>query len=148
MNQIHVGFTGTRQGMTDKQKTTLHKILVSNNNIKNVDVLHHGDCKGADADAHYECWKLAISIILHPPDNPKHRNYCDTGPYEDMVKEINPTKPYLTRNHDIVDETDYLIACPDGYKEELRSGTWATIRYAKKQHVLVYIIYPDGTLGH
>jgi len=53
-------------------------------------------------------------------------------------------RPPLTRNHDIVDCTELLIACPKSMKEELRSGTWATVRYARKLERPVIIIYPNG----
>jgi predicted Rossmann fold nucleotide-binding protein DprA/Smf involved in DNA uptake len=42
-----------------------------------------------------------------------------------------------------VNETGVLVAMPDG-PEELRSGTWATVRYARKQGKDGRIIYPDG----
>jgi hypothetical protein len=38
------------------------------------------------------------------------------------------------------------LACPRGYTEELRSGTWATIRYARKTGVPYVIIFPDRTV--
>lgn len=38
-------------------------------------------------------------------------------------------------------------AAPKDFKEELRSGTWATIRYAVKQQKRVIIIFPDGSTG-
>jgi hypothetical protein len=38
-----------------------------------------------------------------------------------------------------------LIAFPTSKKEILRSGTWACIRYAKKQKKDIFIIYTDGT---
>lgn len=46
-----------------------------------------------------------------------------------LIKE----KSYLNRNKDIIDQSDFLIACPqDKEQEVLRSGTWSTIRNAKK----------------
>ena len=54
-------------------------------------------------------------------------------------------KPYLERNKDIVDETGLLIATPKG-EEIVRSGTWSTIRYARKNHKKIIIIMPNGNL--
>jgi hypothetical protein len=49
-------------------------------------------------------------------------------------------KPYLERNLNIVKNSSILIACPiDKNKEELRSGTWSTIRQAKKAKIPIYI---------
>lgn len=53
--------------------------------------------------------------------------------------------PYLWRNHQIVDATSALIAAPFGFEEELRSGTWATVRYARKLGRPVRFFWPDGT---
>jgi hypothetical protein len=38
-----------------------------------------------------------------------------------------------------------LAACPKG-PEERRSGTWATVRYARKTGKPVVIFWPDGTV--
>ena len=56
-----------------------------------------------------------------------------------------PELPPLVRNHKIVGAVHLLIATPKTDKEELRSGTWATIRYAKKVRLSTCIVYPDGT---
>ena len=57
-----------------------------------------------------------------------------------------PPKDYLDRNHDIVDQTDLLIATPKENTEVLRSGTWATIRYAKKINKPTWIIETNGNI--
>ena len=43
-----------------------------------------------------------------------------------------------------MDNSDILIATPKEKEEQLRSGTWATIRYAKKTKKIVFLVYPDG----
>lgn len=62
-----------------------------------------------------------------------------------MSDEKREPLPYLARNCVIVDEADILLACPKG-PEEQRSGTWATVRYARKQNKRIVIVYPDGTI--
>lgn len=79
-----------------------------------------------------------FKIIVHPPKNNTMRSYCKG----DVIKE---EKEYIKRNHNIVDESDMLVAFPSTKSEILRSGTWATIRYARKQNKLVLIIFPDGS---
>lgn len=37
-----------------------------------------------------------------------------------------------------------LIAFPPSKEEITRSGTWSTIRYARKCHKSLIIVYPDG----
>jgi len=52
-----------------------------------------------------------------------------------------PEKTYLERNLDIVKNSSLLIACPiNKNKEELRSGTWSTIRKARKHKLTIYIL--------
>lgn len=83
---------------------------------------HHGDCVGADAEAHAIAVDLGIPVVIHPPLDPKARAGCQS-------QYIRERHPYVERNHHIVQETDYLIAAPKG-PEVTRSGTWATVRYA------------------
>ena len=132
-----VGFTGTEKGMTSAQKQTLCLLLDS----LDVTEFHHGDCVGADAEAHEIALDRGIRIVIHPPTDSKKRAFCKGA------VEIREPKPYLDRNHDIVDEGDgALIATPFEEKEILRSGTWATVRYAYKmgRAVDVFVIRPEG----
>lgn len=131
---MHIGFTGTRNGLTEWQIGSLAEILARYSSI----TVHHGDCIGADEDFSAMALFVAECIVIHPPNQGRMRAYCNGDEYR-------PMKPYLQRNHDIVDECDILIACPSG-PEVLRSGTWATIRYANKQGKTVYIIMPDGSI--
>lgn len=119
---IKVGFTGTAEGMSDTQKAQFKKTLAS----LPVTEFHHGDCVGADAEANGIACELDINIIIHPPENGYKRAYCSGA------SEILPAKPYLERNHDIVDAVDVLFVAPKTNEEQRRSGTWATYRYAKK----------------
>ena len=103
---------------------------------------HHGDCVGADEQA----LKLVIDAVgpwtvSHPPTDPKMRANTRNA------QERQP-KPYLARNDDIVDETDHLIACPGKLHEEGRSGTWATIRHARRTGKPITIIWRDGSVKH
>jgi hypothetical protein len=59
---------------------------------------------------------------------------------------MRPERPYLDRNKDIVRETASLIAAPAEPEEQLRSGTWSTVRFARKQGKPVFLILPDGTV--
>lgn len=78
-------------------------------------------------------------VVIHPPKDESKRAFS-------IADEVRGAKPYLQRNKDIVDETDVLIATPKGNEEELRSGVWATIRYARKQKKKIVIIFPDGSI--
>lgn len=121
---MKIGFTGTQKGMSKHQK---EHVIFHIMELQPIEV-HYGMCIGAD-DEMYNIIKNCFpncKIIGHPPINKSkyaHRE-CD---------EYRQPKEYLIRNHDIVDETDLLIACPFEDDEVLRSGTWATIRYGKKK---------------
>jgi hypothetical protein len=121
---MKIGFTGTQQGMSDRQKRQLAALLTS---LKGTE-FHHGDCIGADEEADGIAAQLGLRIVIHPPDNMSKRAFRTRWPNR---VEREPL-PYLERNHHIVDETEVLIAGPKSEQEELRSGTWATVRYARK----------------
>lgn len=132
MNKIY-GFTGTRTGLNINQKTTIINLLTDElNKGFNIEV-HHGDCVGADKDFHDICEKLNIKIVIHPPNDDKLRAFCQS-------LKIKSPKPYLNRNRDIVDESNILIGCPLSNVEIIHSGTWYTIRYARKVNKETLII--------
>lgn len=134
-NVMKVGFTGNRDGMTEEQRKTVKHLL----SIRPVE-LHHGDCIGCDAFAHTIATDLRIPIIGHPPDLPGQRMFLHYA-------EEREEKPYLERNHDIVDETNILIACPNKAEANaMRSGTWATVRYARKVGKPIIVVYPSGRM--
>jgi len=135
---INIGFTGTQGALTNPQKRQLSLVL-SSCKVQGVIHLHHGDCIGADAFAN-DLWRGEFRgmTIAHPPSDPKKRAFCVCDVYL-------PEKPYLERNHDIVNSTQVLLACPMGMTETLRSGTWATVRYAREPQKPLCIIFPDGS---
>ena len=130
-----IGFTGTKEGMRLEQMETLEGLLRTLQWKYGFLELHHGDCKGADWQVHNLAMKLGFKIVIHPPKNSKQRAFC-------KGYEIRAEKDYLVRNHDIVNECEHLIVVPKLRKEELRSGTWATYRYAKKLNKDCTIIWP------
>jgi len=136
---MKVGFTGTQNGMTAEQLRTFGEIIKK----LRIDEFHHGDCVGADKEAVEAVIYVQpdVHVVCHPPENPSKRAFTS-------FNETRDEKPYLVRNHDIVDECGLLIATPWEYAEELRSGTWATIRYARKSGKRIVVIYPDGTLQY
>jgi hypothetical protein len=134
---LKVGFTGTQRGMTPEQRKTLTSLF----RVLSFDEFHHGDCVGADAEAFSLVHSFTSSrIVVHPPLNTSKRAF--TTHYD----ESRPERDYLDRNHDIVDETDLLIATPSEPTERLRSGTWATVRYARKSKKDVILVFPNGSL--
>lgn len=131
---MRLGFTGTRKGMTVAQRFVFADILKATASGE----LHHGDCLGADAGAHSIACDLGWDIIIHPPKNNKARAFCRPA------KVIAPPDDFIVRNHHIVDDTEMLVAAPGSECEDLRSGTWATVRYARKLRRPIAIIWPSG----
>lgn len=105
--------------------------------------VHHGDCIGADVQFDEICRALPlIRIHIHPPIDSKSRAWKT----EIVPSTVHQLLPFLDRNHAIVDACDFLIAVPSDSHERKRSGTWATIRYARKQGKRIYLVMPDGTV--
>ena len=129
---IKIGFTGTRHGMSDEQKIEFKKIVKS----KECEEFHHGMCVGSDEQAHAIIKDLKIKIVGHPPSFKKFMTDC-------LCDVTMKPFVYLERNKNIVNSSDIMIATPDT-KEKIRSGTWSTIRYARKQGKRIYIIHKNG----
>jgi len=119
---MRVGFTGTREGMSQQQKEQFVVKLYELNPTE----FHHGDCIGADADAHDIVREFFpdVKVVIHPPSKTTTQAFKKGD-------ESRVPAPYIMRDKDIVDETVHLIGAPLG-PEKIRSGTWTTIRYARK----------------
>jgi hypothetical protein len=137
---MKIGFSGSQVGLTEDQYNTVFKSL----EFLRPTEAHHGRCLGADTRFHQACLDLKIPVVLHPGcdynGNSPKSGYC---PCPEKILDV---KPYLDRNKDIVDSVDLMIACPKGFEEEFRSGTWSTIRYFVKKKKRFYIVFPDGSL--
>lgn len=130
-----VAFTGTQIGMTKAQKKAFKSLLQA----MKPKVFIHGDCIGADAEAHDIAEELGLEIWIRPCFISQKRAYKKGKLLAD------PEDP-IARNHKMVDESHALIGCPKSEQQELRSGTWSTIRYAKKCGSLRWLVHPDGSV--
>jgi hypothetical protein len=137
-----VGFTGTsKRALTPEQRHSLRVVL---RNL-GVEEFHHGGCIHADAEAQEVVKSIDPNVqVFIYSSNREHTWSLDSFLNADTV--YAPKHP-LTRNKDIVRASERLVACPKLMVPEQRSGTWATIRYAKKQEKEVTIIWPDGTIS-
>lgn len=139
---MKIGFTGTQRGMTGHQLLSVDWWLGYFNQFGDITEIHHGGCIGADQEFHSMCLGLGLPVpIVHPASDvdDSKRAYL-----AGKIVQFIVAKPALKRNHDIVDSVDILIATPAQNNEILRSGTWATIRYAKKVgRVIIRILEPD-----
>jgi hypothetical protein len=133
-----LGFTGTQGAVKLIQFDALVELVKR----LNPEEAHHGDCIGADDLFHDICMDLDIPVIIHPPINASKRAYCEGFLGRWLEKD------YIVRNHDIVDESEIVIAVPPTAEELKRSGTWSTWRYAKKTGKETYLVLPNGDIEH
>lgn len=134
-----VGFTGTRKGMSESQLQQFRYVIAL---FKHADQLidrspefHHGGADGADAQAVRLARSAGFLVYVHPcvgvvrnPQDP-YLNDC-------WLEVFAP----LVRNRHIVEESHVLIAAPETDVEKVRSGTWATIRYARQKGIPVVML--------
>lgn len=134
----HLGVTATRNGLLLPQMGVAIKIFRAL--APQLEMLHHGDCIGGDAELHDLCRKVSNNLVHihgHLPNDDSQRAFCKCDSYSDPL-------PYIKRNHVIVNVSQLIVAFPAEYTMRLRgSGTWATIRYAKLRKPLI-IVYPNG----
>lgn len=138
---FHVSFTGTRHGMTVRQKHTFYGLVIHWDVVPEAVTFHHGSCMGADVEAANIANSHADFIHAHP------------GPDGDMCRELSGVddhteegKTHFARNRDMVNLCQLLIACPCDHTEQKRGGTWYTVDYARKHDKRVKIIWPNGKI--
>jgi hypothetical protein len=136
---MKIAFTGTTVGLTRSQRIELDTFLAK---LPGANELHHGMAVGADAQANDAARRLGWRTVGYPGVD-KHGEPGGRAPGL-VLDEVHPERPYLKRNRGIVAGAALLVATPRG-PEQRRSGTWATVRYARQAGVPVLIIWPDGT---
>lgn len=135
---MKLGMTGTSSGMTFRQAKTFKSVLEACTPEEFI----HGDCVGADDEAATIArmvLRSSVKIIAHPCII---EHMCAYNPYFDQR---HAAIPPLDRNRVIVNSSTGMVAFPYEYEEQQRGGTWYTIRYAKKVHRPLIIIFPDGS---
>lgn len=136
MNYKSIGITGTRGNISQFQSEWLDTWLTTNT----AKVLHHGDCIGADDMAALKFHRYDTYIIAHPGlVRKEYRAHCTAN---DLVMTSTETH---RRNFTIVKLSDLLLAFPSGPEKDFpRSGTWQTIRIARRFNRSHIIVYPQG----
>jgi len=136
---VKLGITGTRHGLSTAQYAALRCVLEEMEPA----ALLHGACRGADAVAiAIACAALEPTpYIIAYPCTLKSWTDADALTYSD---EVFQPQPPLQRNRCIVRDCDHLLALPQGMTEEVRSGTWSTVRAARKAGRPITIVWPDG----
>ena len=128
---MKIGFTGTRKigSLPVSRLHALHTLLMQRRH-NSPKTFIHGGCYGADTYAHMLAGAMDYTIVVRPSSA---QQLADMRMYHGIPFTACNVRPPLDRNRDIVDSCDFLVAMPENpEKEVLRSGTWATIRYARR----------------
>lgn len=135
---MRVSFTGSMYGMTRWQARQLADWFREHRN--RMMIFSHGCCIGADIEAHSLAREICGSALFIAvfPSTAKTR-----APIPEDSDHVAEPRPPLERNPDIVNVGhDMLLATPKEMHEVLRSGTWATIRYARKMKIPYKVLWP------
>ena len=140
-----VGVTATRRGLTDPQLVTATDVLRLRYEL-GAHTLHHGACVGGDERLAEVAFQLGYTLEAWPAELPAR--YVSERALA-LSHVVHDQQPPLERNHDIVDHaSDCLVVCPGDRVEKLRSGTWATVRYARRRPSLPRLVcWPDGAVN-
>jgi hypothetical protein len=121
----HIGFTGTRFGMSPAQLATVQALLAES--APQGGTVHHGDCVGADAELHGLARAAGLRVVIHPgpADDVAHQAGC-------AGDERREPMTHMRRNRAIVDAAAIMIAAPFEDEPQPRGGSWKTIEMARK----------------
>lgn len=141
VSDLHLGFTGTRHGVTHNQEEGILLVMLDLWKLRRSMVVHHGDCMGADATFYRLARGLdRVRIVCHPPITA----YWRAAVGGDEVRE--PLHP-IVRNSVIVRESSWMIAAPREMLEQVRGGTWSTVRRARAWGRPLAIVWRDGSIS-
>ena len=131
--------------MTAAQKATVGALL-RDLNARGFNRYVHGGCVGADYDFHRLVVDNPYLAELRVfPSNMLHAR----SPLFGATSVASPQYP-LDRNRLIVryvaQNSGCMLATPKEVQEQLRSGTWSTVRYTRKCRVPLHLVLPDGTI--
>jgi len=135
---MQLWFVGSREGMTVQQKETVKEFVFEHRYI--LQTIRHGDEIGSEQEFHHICYNLDLmdKIIIHPLNNRKHRALC-------KAPTILPPTSYEIRRQNMANNSTFLLAVVNNYKENLRSSCWSLVKLAKDKFMPVLIIFPNGT---
>lgn len=142
MSEVVLGVTGTQEGMSVAQRKAVIQWLQDLGPTS----AHHGGCIGVDEEVHELLIKVCANCIInvHPASDVSRLKVAKIKAGDTVT--IWKAAPPLKRNRLIVGSSTEMLVLPKEQEEQLRSGTWATYRYARKGLRKVTIIYPNGKM--
>lgn len=139
MNDV-LAFTGARAGLSTVQQQHLWRLLriLYGRGFR---TLLQGCAVGADE----ACALLAEQTGYLVEGHPSNVRSQISVPALICCDRLHRPAPPLVRNRVMVEAAALLLACPAG-PEVLRSGTWSTIRHARRIRRQHWLLFPDGSL--
>jgi len=137
----HLCVTGTQRGMTANQGATARALLRAFRS-EGYEWMHNGLCVGVDEELFYAGRGQGWKIHGHP-STVEGKSVASLYGACDLLED--PAPP-LDRNRAMVDASSVVLAVPGERQERLRSGTWATVRHARRTGKRVVLVYTDGSV--
>lgn len=140
---LSIGFTGTREGFTAAQREYFEAILAGLALANRYGDFHHGDCQGADAEAHDMVRALCPDWTIHIHPGPEGDSW---RAHKTGDKTYEP-KTHFARNRDIVRVSSLIVGVSKTDHRLDRGGTWYTLDFAVKSKVATKVLWPAGGVG-
>lgn len=145
MSNLNLLVTGSETGGTAAQQHALRVLIRGLKPQK----LIQGCCVGIDTLAclitiQERCASWGSQIEGWPANDvsPAKRSDWAIG----VCTQVCEWLPALDRDDRMAERADLVAAVPDTDDEALRSGTWATVRRARRRGKLTFVIRQDGTV--
>lgn len=138
-------FTGTQVGMALRQRATIRQMMTGSAlmEIRRLARILHGGCIGADDQFHdmLDGMELLRRTEVYPSN--VLDKVADLSGRLPLL--VHPASDPLERNKLMIARAHSVLAAPKEFSEVTRSGTWATVRAARRKGIPVLIVYPDGS---
>src|SRR3990167_1562556 len=128
---MRLAFTGTsHQPLTLWQRSALRDFLTAR--LASPLLAIHGACIYADAEFDAMCVELDVPRRVYPSTHPTKSALAQCLARGGRITVVTRPMDPLKRNPLIVHAATDLIACPRQSHEITRSGTWTTVRLARR----------------
>jgi hypothetical protein len=135
---IEYGVTGTDIGMNVAQLKAARALL---SKLPAGSVQHNGMCIGADEHFCLIAREYGHLVHAHPGEDDSGHSPKRSTLADNYWWKIEEPLGYMTRNAIIASSGTFaLYAAPFENEEVVRSGTWATVRRARKLSRRVYVL--------
>lgn len=139
---VIMAFTATRKGITVGQIASAREIAEA----EMPTTFLHGCAEGGDRQLHGVATPGRRELC--PSRKDQFKWAMDNKADGDSIRDIPVGKtPEIRRNREMVDRCCVLVACPETETEVVRSGTWATVRYARSKGKRLAVISPNGDVA-